>query len=104
MTATAALAPRIAALQPSATLAMLARVRALQAAGTPILDLTAGEPDFAAPPAAAEAGVAAIRDGRGRYTPSAGMADLLGMGIPQNEELSDGERKQMQQMRASFGQ
>lgn len=70
------LARRAVSLEPSATLAMLARVRALQAGGADILDLTAGEPDFPSPRVAAEAGVRAIQEGRGRYTAAAGMPEL----------------------------
>jgi aspartate/methionine/tyrosine aminotransferase len=55
---------------------MLARVRALQAAGRPILDLTAGEPDFPPPLAAQEGARAAIAAHRGRYTAAAGLPEL----------------------------
>ncbi|RMH00842.1 MAG: pyridoxal phosphate-dependent aminotransferase [Planctomycetota bacterium] len=70
------LAARVASLQPSATLAMVARVEALRAQGVEVLSLTAGEPDFTPPKAAEEAGIRAIREGRGRYTAGAGMAEL----------------------------
>jgi len=70
------LAQRALTLAPSATLATVARVRKLQAQGIEILDLTAGEPDFAPPPAAEQAGIAAIQEGRGRYTAAAGMPQL----------------------------
>ena len=69
-------ARRAASLVPSATLEMFARVKQLRAAGVKILDLTAGEPDFSPPACAEEAGIAAIRNGRGRYTPAAGMLEL----------------------------
>lgn len=70
------LARRAAALAPSATLEMLARVRALQARGVEIFDLTAGEPDFPPPEAAAEGARAAIAAGKGRYTAAAGLPEL----------------------------
>ena len=70
------LSNRVAALQPSATLAMIGRVAALRAAGETILDLTAGEPDSGPPAAAEEAGIRAIREGRGRYTAAAGLMEL----------------------------
>ena len=70
------LARRIAGLQPSATFAMIARVRDLQRQGREILDLTAGEPDFHPPKCAEEAGIRAIQEGRGRYTPASGTLEL----------------------------
>lgn len=63
-------------LLPSATLAVAARAKELAAAGTDIVDLSAGEPDFDTPAFAAEAGVAAIRAGKTRYTAAAGMPEL----------------------------
>ncbi|MGB0951950.1 MAG: pyridoxal phosphate-dependent aminotransferase [Planctomycetota bacterium] len=70
------IAGRAASLEPSATLAMFARVKRLRDQGVEILDLTAGEPDFTPPACAEEAGIQAIRDGAGRYTPAAGLMNL----------------------------
>jgi len=70
------LSARVAALQPSATLAMVQRVNDLRAKGVAITDLTAGEPDFTPPKAAEEAGIQAIREGKGRYTSAAGILEL----------------------------
>ena len=70
------LSDRARALAPSATLQMVARVRDLQAQGVEIIDLTAGEPDFGPPAAAEAAGIAAIEQGKGRYTAAAGSAEL----------------------------
>ena len=61
---------------PSATLAVAAKARELQAAGVDIVDLSAGEPDFDTPAFAAEAGITAIRQGRSRYTAAAGLPEL----------------------------
>ncbi|WP_375595223.1 pyridoxal phosphate-dependent aminotransferase [Algihabitans albus] len=61
---------------PSATKAMVARTRALEVEGHDIVALTQGEPDFDTPVAICEAGVAAIRGGRTRYTPVTGILDL----------------------------
>lgn len=69
-------AVRAASLEPSATLAMFARVKSMRDQGIEILDLTAGEPDFTPPACAEEAGMQAIRDGAGRYTPAPGLMDL----------------------------
>jgi aspartate aminotransferase len=63
-------------LQPSATLAVSALARELKAQGRPIIDLSAGEPDFDTPTFIAEAGIAAIRDGQTRYTPAPGLPAL----------------------------
>ena len=67
---------RAAGLEPSATLVMFARVKELMREGVEILNLTAGEPDFSPPLCAEEAGIKAIRDGAGRYTPASGILTL----------------------------
>lgn len=69
-------ARRATDLAPSATLALIGRVKELQAQGIDILDLTAGEPDFTPPSCVEEAAIAAIRDGKGRYTAAAGLMEL----------------------------
>ena len=68
--------PRVAAMQPSATLAMTARAKQLRRDGRPVIGLSAGEPDFATPAPISEAGVQAIRDGFTHYTENAGMPEL----------------------------
>ena len=70
------LASRMQNVAPSATKAMVARTRALEVEGHDIVALTQGEPDFDTPVAICEAGVAAIRGGRTRYTPVTGILDL----------------------------
>ncbi|CAN5266901.1 pyridoxal phosphate-dependent aminotransferase [soil metagenome] len=65
MTRTSAALGRI---QPSATLAMSARVNALKAAGVDVIGLSAGEPDFDTPDFIKEAAIAAIRGGQTKYT------------------------------------
>lgn len=68
---------RIAAIKESATLAVDARAKALQAAGEDVIGFGAGEPDFPTPAHVVEAAVAACRDPRNhRYTPTAGLPDL----------------------------
>ena len=65
------LSDRIAAIAPSATLAVDAKAKALKAAGEPVIGFGAGEPDFATPDHVVEAAVAAARDPRNhRYTPA----------------------------------
>lgn len=75
-TSTVRLNERVAAMQPSATLAMSARATELRRAGHPVISLSAGEPDFDTPTPIAEAGMAAIRDGFTNYTENAGMLPL----------------------------
>ena len=70
------LARRMAALEPSATLAMAARAQALAASGVDVIDLSVGEPDFPTPPHICAAAEAAIRAGKTKYTPAAGIPDL----------------------------
>jgi len=66
----------MASLEPSATLAMAARAQALSAAGIDVIDLSVGEPDFPTPAHICAAAEAAIRSGKTKYTPAAGIPDL----------------------------
>jgi len=61
---------------PSATIAISAKARALKAAGRDIIALSAGEPDFDTPDNIKEAGIAAIRGGKTKYTDPDGMPEL----------------------------
>jgi aspartate aminotransferase len=70
------LSRRVQRVKPSPTMAATARAARLKAEGRDIISLTAGEPDFATPVEAAEAGIAAIRDGATRYTDVGGTAEL----------------------------
>ena len=68
---------RIAAVAPSATLAVDAKAKALQAAGESVIGFGAGEPDFPTPEAIVAAAEAACREPRNhRYTPTAGLPEL----------------------------
>jgi aspartate aminotransferase len=69
-------ARRMASLEPSATLAMAARAAAMTAAGTEVIDLSVGEPDFPTPDHICRAAEAAIRAGKTKYTPAAGIPQL----------------------------
>src|SRR3546814_1757056 len=55
-------------IQPSATLAMTARVTALQAEGADVIGLSAGEPDFDTPDFVREAAIEAISAAQTEYT------------------------------------
>ncbi|HEY4928835.1 MAG TPA: pyridoxal phosphate-dependent aminotransferase [Acidimicrobiales bacterium] len=68
---------RIAAVSPSATLAVDAKAKALQAQGESVIGFGAGEPDFPTPEAVVDAAIAACRDPKNhRYTPTAGLPEL----------------------------
>ncbi|HEX3508372.1 MAG TPA: pyridoxal phosphate-dependent aminotransferase, partial [Candidatus Dormibacteraeota bacterium] len=67
---------RARSLQPSATIAVDARAKALVAQGVDVVNLTAGEPDFDTLPSARDGGIAAIENGFTRYTAVAGIAEL----------------------------
>lgn len=66
----------MAAVRPSPTGAVLARATALRAAGRDIISLGTGEPDFDTPEPIRAAAMAAIREGKTRYTPIDGTAEL----------------------------
>ncbi|MBI3537353.1 MAG: pyridoxal phosphate-dependent aminotransferase [Chloroflexi bacterium] len=55
---------------------VLVKARALEAKGRDIVHLEVGEPDFATPQNIVDAGVKALRDGKTKYTPSAGILEL----------------------------
>ncbi len=68
---------RLAAIAPSATLAVDAKAKALQAAGENVIGFGAGEPDFPTPAHIVEAAVEACRDPKNhRYTPAGGLLEL----------------------------
>lgn len=66
----------VATLEPSATLAVSARARALREEGRSVIDLSAGEPVWDTPAYAAEAGIRAIREGKTGYPPTPGIPAL----------------------------
>jgi aspartate/methionine/tyrosine aminotransferase len=68
---------RIAAVSPSATLAVDAKAKALQALGENVIGFGAGEPDFPTPEHIVEAAVVACRDPKThKYTPTGGLPAL----------------------------
>jgi aspartate aminotransferase len=70
------LSRRVQEVQPSPTLAITAKAKALKAAGENVLSLAAGEPDFPTPPHIRKAAVAAMEAGHTGYAPSAGIVPL----------------------------
>jgi aspartate aminotransferase len=71
-----ALASRLDRVPLAATVAMTIRARAMRAAGTEVIALTIGEPDFASPPHAIEAAHQAALRGETKYTPQDGIPAL----------------------------
>jgi aspartate aminotransferase len=70
------LARRVGRIQPSPTLAMAARAKALAAQGIDVIDFGVGEPDFDTPDSIKDAAIAAIRAGFTKYTPPSGTEEL----------------------------
>jgi len=70
------LAARAREIAPFRVMEILARAKALEAAGRDIIHLEIGEPDFATPAPIVEAGVRALRDGHTHYTGALGLVEL----------------------------
>lgn len=70
------LSRRIAALEPSKTLAMSERAGKLKAEGKDVVSMTAGEPDYDTPSHIKRAAVDALEKGYTKYTPSSGIEPL----------------------------
>ena len=70
------LAPRALDIPPFHVMEILARAKALEAAGRDIIHLEIGEPDFATPAPIVEAGIRALRDGHTHYTGALGLPSL----------------------------
>lgn len=68
---------RIAAIAPSATLAVDSKAKALKAQGRPVIGFGAGEPDFPTPTPIVDAAREALNDPANfRYTPATGLPEL----------------------------
>jgi aspartate aminotransferase len=70
------LSKKATAIQPSATMAIDAKVRLLRTEGVEVFAFGGGEPDFIASPAVLMAGVQAIATGQTKYTPATGTMAL----------------------------
>jgi len=66
----------VSELRESATIAVSTRAKALRAAGRPVIDLGAGEPDFPTPSCVMDAAHRALDAGHTRYTQVEGIAPL----------------------------
>ncbi len=67
---------RIAAIAPSVTLGVTSKANAMQAEGKKVYSFAAGEPDFDTPEHIKAAAVKALAEGKTKYTPVAGIAQL----------------------------
>jgi aspartate/methionine/tyrosine aminotransferase len=70
------LSQRARDIQPFQAMNIMARARAMEAAGRSIIHMEIGEPDFPTPPSVVEAGVRALREGHTHYTPALGLDAL----------------------------
>ncbi|MFZ2811856.1 MAG: Aspartate aminotransferase [Synergistetes bacterium ADurb.Bin155] len=67
---------RASRMEPSATLAVVNKAKALKYEGKPVISFGAGEPDFDSPAAAASCAESAIKEGKTHYTQSNGILEL----------------------------
>ena len=82
--------PNLAQLRSSETVAISTEAKRRRAAGEDVLDLGVGEPDFDTPAVVAEAGMAAIREGKTRYAPNVGTPELRPAIAAALSRMSDG--------------
>lgn len=68
--------PTLGDLQPSMTLGITAKAKAMAADGRDVCSLCAGEPDFDTPDFIKQAAIDALKAGETKYTPATGRADL----------------------------
>ncbi len=78
---------RLAPIQPSATLAITSKAKAMKAAGESVIGFGAGEPDFTTPSFVVDAMVEAARAGATGYSPVAGLPPLRAAVATHFEEL-----------------
>lgn len=69
-------ASRIDRIEPSITLALDERAKAMRAAGRDVISMAVGEPDFPAPALVQAAAIQKVQSGDVRYTPAAGTPSL----------------------------
>ncbi len=68
--------PSMGDLQPSMTLAITSKAKAMKKAGEDVASMCAGEPDFDTPEHIKEAAIEALRAGDTKYTPASGKPEL----------------------------
>src|SRR5437588_6418319 len=67
---------KVARMKASSTLAAMQAAEALRATGANVVDFGAGEPDFDTPDNIKQAAAEAMREGKTKYTPTAGTRNL----------------------------
>ena len=75
-TASFPVSDNVTEMKASSTLAAMQQAVAMRAAGVDVVDLGAGEPDFDTPQNIKDAAAAAMRAGKTKYTPTAGVNEL----------------------------
>ena len=70
------IAQRMSRLGTESAFEVLAKAKALEAQGREVVHLEMGEPDFPTPENIVQAGIRALKDGKTKYTPSAGISEL----------------------------
>jgi len=75
-TASFPVSENVAEMKASSTLAAMQAADAMRSAGVDVVDLGAGEPDFDTPQNIKDAAAAAMRAGKTKYTPTAGIREL----------------------------
>lgn len=68
--------PRIRAMRPSASMALMAKAREMQRTDPSVIGLAAGEPDFPTPDRICMEAVRAMSEGYTHYTPGPGLPEL----------------------------
>ncbi|WP_029551785.1 pyridoxal phosphate-dependent aminotransferase [Thermocrinis jamiesonii] len=76
------LSKRVSHIKPAPTLALTAKVNYLKSQGVDVIGFGAGEPDFDTPEFVKEACIRALKEGKTKYSPSAGI-------LPLREALSE---------------
>ena len=69
------LSTTVSSIEPSLTMSITALANKLKADGKNVIGFGAGEPDFDTPEPI-KAAIKAINDGKSKYTPAAGLAEL----------------------------
>ncbi len=98
-----ALSKNVMKVQPSATLAMSAKTKALIAKGVDVVNLSIGEPDFVTPEYIQEAAIEAIRSGKTSFYTAAGGLPELKTAISQRIEAETGVHYDNKQIIATTG-
>jgi aspartate aminotransferase len=70
------LSERVKSLKPSPTLVVTAKAKELKAKGVDVIGFGAGEPDFDTPEFVKEAAIRALKEGKTKYAPAAGIPEL----------------------------